>query len=228
MKRDEKSEIRSIKRGKWYWIDKSVLKNYAPELKSSGLAVYNVLAYFANSKSQSCFPTQKTMADLIGLSRKTVSRKIRLLKDKRLIAIERMNGRFRYFLLFPKESKNHRGCDKNDISGKTQENTNNNNRTRINNNVNEDNKFSNLKASKEFKPKTRKEILAMDLARGLSDSKSFPFYLKFAREHPESLLRKLLGHVKEISPEKIKKSRAALFNHLIQQYAKGNFKNNRH
>lgn len=228
MKKDEEIELRSIKRGKWYWIDKSILKNYASELKSSGLAVYNVLAYFANSKSQSCFPTQKTMADLIGLSRRTVSRTIKLLKENGLIAVERINGRFKYFLLFPKESKNHRGCDKKDTSDETQGNTNKNYITRINNNVNEDRKTFNMKSFKEFKPKTRKELLAWDLAKGLNDSKSLPFYLSVARQYPEQLLMKLLGDVKEIPSDKLKKSRAALFNYLLQQYAKETSKNNRH
>ncbi len=225
--KNEKIELRSIKNGKWYWIDKGILKNYGSELKSSGLAVYNVLAYFANSKSQSCFPTQKTMADLVGLSRRTVSRKIRLLRDERLIAIERMNGRFKYFFLYPKKSKDHRGCDKNDILGKTQGNTNKNNRTRINNNVNEDIKTFNMKSFKEFKPKTKKELLASDLAKGLNDSKSLSFYLSVVRQYSEPLLMKLLGEVREIPSEKIKKSRAALFNYLLQQYAKENSKNNR-
>lgn len=227
MKKDEENGIRSIKRGKWYWIEKSILKKYASELKSSGLAVYNVLAYFANSKSQSCFPSQKTIADLIGSSRRTVSMKIRLLKDERLIAIERMNGRLKYFLLYPKESKDHRGCDKKDTSHETQGNTNKNNRTRINNNVNEDRKTFNMKSFEEFKPKTRKELLASDLAKGLNDSKSLPFYLSVVRQYPEPLLMKLLGEVREIPSEKIKKSRAALFNYLLQQYAKENSKNNR-
>lgn len=185
------------------------------------------MAYFANSKSQSCFPSQKTMADLIGLSRRTVSRKIRLLKDKGLIAIERINGRHKYFLLYPKETKVHRGSDKKDISVKTPGNTNKNNRTRINNNVNEDRKTFNIKSFKEFNPKTRKELLASDLAKGLNDSKSLPFYLSVVRQYPESLLRKLLGDVREIPSEKIKKNRAALFNYLLQQHAKENAKNNR-
>ncbi|GAF91316.1 unnamed protein product [marine sediment metagenome] len=227
MKKGEEIEIRSIKRGKWYWIDKSILKNYASELKSSGLAVYNVLAYFANSKTQSCFPTQRTIANLIGLSRRTVSRKIRLFKNKGLIAVERMNGRFKYFLLYPKESKVHRACDKKDTSVETRGNTNKNNRIRINNNVNEDKKTFNMKSFKEFKPMTRKELLASDLAKGLNDSKSLPFYLSVVRQYPEPLLMKLLGEVREIPSENIKKSRAALFNYLLQQYAKENSKNNR-
>ena len=227
MKRNKELKLRSIKRGKWYWIDKSILKKYASELKSSGLAVYNVLAYFANSKSQSCFPTQKTMADLIGLSRRTVSRKVRLLKEKGIITVEMTKGRLKYFLLFPKESEDHRGCDKKDISDETPGNTNKNNITRINNNVNEDRKTFNMKSFKEFKPKTRKELLASDLARGLNDSKSLPFYLSVVRQYPEPLLRKLLGEVREIPSEKIKKSRAALFNYLLKQYAKENSKNNR-
>jgi len=228
MKRSEEIELRSIKRGKWYWINKSVLSNYASELKSSGLAVYNVLAYFANSKSQSCFPSQKTMANHIGLSRRTVSRKIRLLKEKKLIAVQRIKGRFKYFLLSPKGTKNHKVYDKKDTSDETRGNINNNKITRyINNNVNEDRKTFNIKAFKGFKPKTREELLASDLANGLNDSKSLPFYLSVVRQYPEQLLMKLLGDVREIPFKKIKKSRAALFNYLLKQYAKKTSKNNR-
>ena len=85
-----------------------------------------------------------------------------------------------------------------------------------------------MKSFKEFKPKTREELIASDLAKGLNDRKSLPFYLSVVRQYPEQILRKLLGDVREIPSEKIKKSRAALFNYLLQQYAKRNSKNNRH
>ena len=50
-----------------------------------------------------------------------------------------------------------------------------------------------------------------------------------ARRFPESLLRKALGEAKEIPEEQIRKSRAALFNHLVRKYVKEfkNYKNNR-
>jgi len=75
-----------------------------------------------------------------------------------------------------------------------------------------------LKISKRFKPTNRQQLLALDLARELNDCKGLPFYLSCTKKYPESLLRKVLGRVKEVPSEKITKSRAALFNHMIQKY----------
>jgi hypothetical protein len=71
-----------------------------------------------------------------------------------------------------------------------------------------------------FRPQDRVGQLALDLAQGLNDAKGLPLYVFYARKYPESFLRMTLGAVKEIPREKIKKSRAALFNYLVQQYAK--------
>ena len=87
--------------------------------------------------------------------------------------------------------------------------------------------YPNQNASKGFRPKTRQELLALDLADGLNDRKGLPVYLSYARKYPESLLRKILGEVKEIPPGKIRKSRPALFDYLIKQYAKKTTKNHR-
>lgn len=109
-----------------------------------------------------------------------------------------------------------------------QVNTNNNKLKRnINNIDNEDKKPFSSRTSNEFIPKTREELLALDLAEGLNDIKALPLYLSYAKKYPEFLLRKVLGEVRDIPSEKIKKSRGALFNHLITKYAKGAFKNNR-
>jgi hypothetical protein len=99
--------------------------------------------------------------------------------------------------------------------------------TRINNNNNNNKNFSflNFKAFKGFIPKTREELLALDIARELNDLKSLPIYISYARRYPESLLRRVLGEVKEIKPEKIKKGRAALFNYLIKKHAQRASKN---
>ena len=68
--------------------------------------------------------------------------------------------------------------------------------------------------------KTKEEMLAYDLAKALDDFPGFPLYLSLARKYPESLLREILGRVREIPSEKIKTSRGALFNFLIQQHGK--------
>jgi len=229
MTSNEKNEIRHIRNGNWYWINKKVLQLFSRRLKTSGLSVYNALASFANSKNQTCFPTQKSIARLIGLSRRTVLRKIKQLKMLELLRVEKRRGRCLYHLLKPKVTNEIQGCDKRDTHDVTPENTNKNYITRINNN-NIDNinfHFLKSKAFKGFKPETREELLALDIARELNDLKSLPVYLSYARKYPEGFLRSLLGEVKEIKPEKIKKGRAALFNYLIKKYAKNTSDNNR-
>ena len=71
-----------------------------------------------------------------------------------------------------------------------------------------------------FKPQSQKEQLAVDLAARLEDLRSLPLYLSYAHKYPEGILRKALGEVMEIPLSKIKKSRGALFNHLVQKYAR--------
>lgn len=73
-------------------------------------------------------------------------------------------------------------------------------------------------ASQTPKPRTREEVIAWDLALGLSDMKAIPLYLAYAKKYPEYLLRKVMGQVREVPDNQIKKSRGALFNYMIQQY----------
>jgi DNA-binding MarR family transcriptional regulator len=93
------SETRDLKRGGWYWISRAFLLSHGRALKPSGIAVYNVLASFANSKTQSCFPTHKTIARIAGTSKRTVSEKIQLLEEMKLIRRERQEGQSIYHLL---------------------------------------------------------------------------------------------------------------------------------
>jgi len=127
-------------------------------------------------------------------------------------------------------TKETQGGDKKDTREVTKGNTNKNYLTRINNKNNDikNLSFSSVKAFKGFKPETREELLALDIARELNDFNSLSIYLSYARRYPESLLRRVLGEVKEIKAEKIKKGRAALFNYLIKKCAQKASKNHRH
>ena len=109
-------------------------------------------------------------------------------------------------------------CDKNDTSCVIKAHTNNNKLTRININNNVSKKILNF-SSKGFAPKTKEELLALDLADELNDRKNLSLYLHYARCYPESFLRRVLGEVKEIPIERIKKSKAALFTYLVKKYA---------
>lgn len=71
-----------------------------------------------------------------------------------------------------------------------------------------------------FKPKSKEDLLALDLAKSLDDEKNLALYISVSRKYPEALLRKILGDVKEIPAHKIRKSRGALFNFLIQRHAR--------
>lgn len=217
----ENIEVRDIKDGEWYWIHKAILYCSGKTLRSSGVAVYNALALFSNSKTQTCFPTQKAIADITGLSKRSVMRKIKLLRKLRLIKTERKKNGNLYYLLRPDVTGITPSDDRKDISKVTGGNTNNNKRTRSINNIDYIKSLkSDFRAFKGRNQKTREKLLACDLVEALNDPKGLPFYLSLAKKYPESLLRKVLGEVKEIPSHKIKKSRGALFNHLIQKYAK--------
>jgi DNA-binding Lrp family transcriptional regulator len=208
-------QIRNLNNGQWYWIARKVLRANSKRIGPSGIAVYNVLASYADSKTQTCFPTRKTIARVLGLSRKTVTRKILMLQELGLISIEKAGISYRYLLLEPSKKGTNQtsGRENNNTSQGTPENTNNNQRSNINNNNERSDKL------KGFTPHSRTELLACDLSEALSDRQTLSIYLLYAKRYPENLLRKILGQVMEIPDEQIKKSRAALFHYLVQKYA---------
>ena len=63
--------------------------------------------------------------------------------------------------------------------------------------------------------------LAIELAETLHDMKSIVFYQDCVENHPETFLRKTLKYVLSVPERKITTSRAAYFNFLVQQHAKG-------
>ena len=69
-----------------------------------------------------------------------------------------------------------------------------------------------------FYPQTREEYLAQELAERLGDPDGLPLYLKVVKRYTESTIRHLLGQVLEVPDERIRTSRGALFNWLIQRY----------
>jgi len=77
--------------------------------------------------------------------------------------------------------------------------------------------FSKIRSFKEFTPRNREELIAVDLADTLDDYQGLPFYISLAKKYPETFLRRILEQVMQVPQEKIKKSRGALFNHLVQK-----------
>ena len=86
------NEIRDLRNGNWYWIERGVLERYGRQIRALGIAVYNALAFFSN-QNQKAFPSQKHIADLLGSSRSSINRAIKLLEENGLIRKERKGRR---------------------------------------------------------------------------------------------------------------------------------------
>ncbi len=222
MQEDSKEiEIRKIPPGGWYWVENAVIQVFAAKLGLLTIGVYHFLASMADDK-QSCFPSQKYVAEHIGCSRSSANKAIRRLETYGLISVDK---RTRYHCVYhllrlPLSSRKtqmprHRNSDV------KPEDTNNTQRTILNN----DNVSSAFSVAKTdslmgFEPKTREELLAFDLAEALKDPRGLKAYLSYARRYPESLLREIVSQVKLTSDQKIRKSRGALFTYLLHHHAK--------
>jgi biotin operon repressor len=215
---DNKLEVRSLKDGDWYWIQRAVIKDYAAKIGGTAIAVYNFLAAMAD-RNQSCFPSQKYIARKIGYSRSTVNRSIKRLEEHSLIGkVKRSRYHCVYHLLKVRSSADKIQMSKRENSDVPVADTNDNTIKRIINNSDIGLKNSNS-AYKDFKPETREELLALDLATALNDLKALPLYLSYSKKYPEHFLRRIASEVKDIPDNKIKKGRGALFNYIIQKYA---------
>jgi len=91
-------EVRDLRNGDWYWIHKAVLINYAKKIGSTSLAVYNVLASYTNQENKS-WPSQQTIGNILGVTRATISKSIKILEKHGIISIERTRYSLIYSLL---------------------------------------------------------------------------------------------------------------------------------
>lgn len=66
--------------------------------------------------------------------------------------------------------------------------------------------------------KSKVTKLAMELADTLNDHDAILLYVSFAEQYPEEKLREVLAKVMAIPRQKIKRTRGALFNYLMQQH----------
>ena len=87
-----KIEVRSIKNSDWYWISRKIFDDYAFKIGAIGLALYNAYASYARGKGKA-FPSQKKLAEKLGVSVKTVIKYNKILQANNLIKIERRRGR---------------------------------------------------------------------------------------------------------------------------------------
>lgn len=90
-------EIRDIRNGEWYWVQKDVLAS--KDINASDKLVYSALAYFVNNKTQTSFPSYPTIANLTSLSQRTVYSSIKKLIKFKFISTRQKEGRVNYYEL---------------------------------------------------------------------------------------------------------------------------------
>lgn len=56
----------------FYLVDNRIIEEYGKEIGVYGIAVYNVIAKFANADGEGAFPSYQTIADSLGVSRRKV------------------------------------------------------------------------------------------------------------------------------------------------------------
>lgn len=207
--------IRQMRNGAWFWISKNVIQEYYKEIGFSAMAVYCSLASMTD-EDQKCFPSQSYIARLLGCSRATVNRAIKMLAKNDLIYIKRENRNHNvYFLLEIGSNKYKHQMFHQRNSDVQKQDTNNTNKQIINNDI----VVSVLNKEKEGDDnEIRKEIVAGDIATALNDFKNLKTYHIYAHKYPEQFLRQILSEVKQTPEYKIRKSRAALFTYLLHFY----------
>ncbi|MFZ1551310.1 MAG: helix-turn-helix domain-containing protein, partial [Anaerolineae bacterium] len=74
-------QIVDERRTNWLWIDNEVVDRFGPQIGAYGLAVYAVLARFADNRTRVAFPAVPTIAVLLRISRNTILTAIKSLES---------------------------------------------------------------------------------------------------------------------------------------------------
>jgi DNA-binding Lrp family transcriptional regulator len=102
---NQKIEVRSIEDGNWYWISRRVLEGFASKIGAIGFALYSAYASYAGNKGVA-FPSQRTLARMLGISIKTIIKYNKKLQENGLIRIEKRKGRSNLITLLKIEGMN--------------------------------------------------------------------------------------------------------------------------
>ncbi|MBK7203439.1 helix-turn-helix domain-containing protein [Candidatus Amarolinea dominans] len=74
------NQIIDERRTNWLWIDNEVVDRFGPQIGAYGLAVYAVLARFADNRTRVAFPAMPTIAALLNVSKNTILTAIKSLE----------------------------------------------------------------------------------------------------------------------------------------------------
>ena len=168
----------------------------AEERKAQCLAILLVLLRFANPKTGSCYPRYSKIKDMIGLSRMTLYRCIRLMIDAKLLIKRRLSSTNLYTLapimLVNDVSNRYEVVSNRYLSGihKVSINKTNINKTILIKNGMSINKIDKIVNSKDIDKQTKIiELASVPLAELQSYYNKHPYYIQKAIEYQEQELR---------------------------------------
>ncbi len=205
--------MRKIKKedsDRWMTIPKVLFRSHSSMLGINGIAIYCLLAAYEDNEHKSKLNFHK-ISQKLDCRNSEVVRTLHMLEDLHLIRSEPVNNKTKYYRLLwvphwgklvGKKSKTYRieySINKkydNDIDGTI-------NRLIFKTNMNQDEETQ----------------FAYELAEALDDKEAIQMYLSYVHRFSESLLREMLTKVLSIPDNKIRKTRGALFNYLMQQHA---------
>ena len=217
-----KSNKKKSSEAKWFSLPQALFRLFSSNLGVTALAVYSLLAAYADENFRSRLEYHKISRKL-GCTKLEAIMALHTLENLHLIKAEPQNSRTKSYQLLwnppwgkvcgkpcgkpePKQEKKTRTyrfvySQENifdiDIEGPV-------NKLRFLNNMSQ----------------TDETQFAYELAEALNDQEAIQMYIAYTNRFPEPLLREMLVKVLSVPDHKIRKTRGALFNYLIQQHAR--------
>jgi DNA-binding MarR family transcriptional regulator len=82
-----KDQVRDMRADHFFRIKNNVIDRHLFRIGLAGFAVYGVLARYAGNNTQRCFPSQRTISDVINCSPTTVRKALAVLEAEKLISV---------------------------------------------------------------------------------------------------------------------------------------------
>jgi len=199
---------------RWFSLPKALLRELRSTLGINGIAVYTLLAAYADQDYYSALSYRK-ISQKLGCSNAEAVRSLHQLEDLHLIKSEPDNSKTMFYRLLwiPPWGKHGEKQTKKSEPYRIV--------LTINNKYDdEDDGIKSITIHQLMNQHQTKETqLAYELAEALNDKEAIQMYISYTHRFNEMLLREVLVKVLAIPENKIRKTRGALFNYLIQQHA---------
>jgi hypothetical protein len=198
---------------RWFSMPRALFQDFSSALDIHSLAVYGLLAAYADKSFSSKLNYHK-VSQKLGCTNAEAVRALHKLEDLHLIKSELDNSKTMNYRLLWVHPWGKLGEKMAEMPSPF--------RIELSFNNKYDNDIEGFIRRIIFKQRmnqSEETQLAYELAEALNDKEAIQMYISYVHRFPEGLLREMLIKVLSIPENKIRKTRGALFNYLIQQHA---------